>query len=175
MPPVAFVGITTDVFLNFAPVGGSKFPFQSCREAGTASSSKTTVQNNLDNLIRCHLGKYPAKGLITIRSNIFINIFRIDHTAVTQGNPVLLFIKVCFCKGFYALICQCLIINKTFDNTAFEQVFFNDLRNIFFLYHGIENGFRINNHDRPESTQTMTSGLYNGYLFGQSLFIKFSF
>ena len=147
---VALIGITADVFLNLSPIGGGKFPFQSRRETGAAAASESAVQNDLNDFIRCHPGQHPSQGFIAAGTDIFIDVFRVDNTAVSQCDTVLFFIKVRFRKGFNALIGQCLIINKTFDHTAFKEMFTDNFRNILFLHHGIEYRIRINDHNRSQ-------------------------
>ena len=52
---VALVGVTTDILL-VCIVALSQLPLESGRETGAAAASQTAVQQNLDYIVRSHLG-----------------------------------------------------------------------------------------------------------------------
>ena len=85
---VAFVGVTANVFL-ISVITGSEFPFKTGRETGTAASAKTGIKYGLDNFGRCHFGKSLAECCVTIVSDILVDVFGVDYTAVAKSNTML--------------------------------------------------------------------------------------
>ena len=55
---------------------------------------RPAVKEGLDHIVRSHLGENLAQGLIAAGSDVLIDIFRVDDTAVAQGNTVLFLIEV---------------------------------------------------------------------------------
>lgn len=136
MLPVAFVGITAYIFL----VGilnniSCKLPLHTCRETAAASSSETAVEDCLDNIVRSHFSQDFCQSLIAAFSDIFVYIFRINNTAVSESNTVLFFIECCILKRLDTVVCYSFLIYQSCNNTAFEEMFFNDFRDIFNLNH----------------------------------------
>ena len=167
-PRIPLVRVAADILL-IRPIGRCEFPFQSGGKTGASSASQAAVQQDLDHIFRLFLCQHNAKSLIATGSYVFFNIFRVDHTAVSQSNPVLFFIKirliersdfVCFC---------CLFIEKAGHNSSFQKMFRHDLRNVVFLQHGIKGSFRIYDHNRSQGAQAETTGLYHADFLGKSL------
>ena len=80
---VSFIRITAYIFLYFSTIAGSELPFQAGGEACTSTSTDAAVQNSLDDLIRRHLRQHLAQRFITVSGNVLLDVFRIDHAAVT--------------------------------------------------------------------------------------------
>ena len=86
---VALVRITYDIFFFFLLVCG-KLPFYAGRKSTAASSAKTCVFHGFNDIFRFHFGQNLAQGLITAVSDVFVNVFRINPTAVSKSNTHLL-------------------------------------------------------------------------------------
>ena len=101
---VALIGVAADVLLHVAAVAGSELPLHAGRETCAAAAADAGIQHRLNDLVGGHLGQHLAQPLIAAASNVFINIFRIDHAAVAQGDANLLFIKRCICQSGHGSI-----------------------------------------------------------------------
>ena len=115
---VAFIGVTTDIFL-FINTFGCKFPLKPRRESAAAAASQPRLLYCFDNVLRLHFGKHLCKRLITVERNTFLNFFGIYNAAVTQCNTMLLFIEWNIVKRFYcSVLGNCFRINKPLNNSA---------------------------------------------------------
>ena len=173
---VAFVSVTAYIFLiGIRNDSSGEFPLHTCGESTAATASQTGIQNCLDNIFRLHFVYYFCKSFIAVSCDIFVNIFGIDDTAVSQSNTVLLLVETCFVQGLDSLVSYCFIIEQFLDRIAFDQMFFHNLRHMLCLDSGIERAFRIDNHNRAKGTQTETAGLDNLNFFLQTIGDKFLF
>src|SRR5699024_7005680 len=78
-PRVALVRVAADIFL-VRLVGRRELPFQARGESGAAASPKAAVQQDLDHVLRRLLREHDAQRLIAAGSDVFLDIFRVDHT-----------------------------------------------------------------------------------------------
>ena len=85
---------------------------------------------------------------------------------------MLLFVEVGVYERLNASLGNGLLIQKTGYYTALQQMFRYNLRNIFYLNHGVEAGIRIDNHNRSQSTEAMAPGLDDGNLVLQAGFLN---
>ena len=155
---VTFVCVTNNVFLIRNAIC-CKLPFATGGETAAATTAQTGCKDFIDNLLRSHFGKNLTKGHVTVYSDVFFNLFGIDDTTVAERNSLLLLIEGSFSKGVnFNLV---FVINESVNDSTFEQMFGNDLRNIFDFYVGVESAFWIYHHDRAESAKTEATSLYN--------------
>ena len=170
---VTFVCVTANILCDaLASVTGSELPLHTCRESAAATATKTGLNDFFDDLIRISLlGKDLTKSLITVMSDILINIFRVDVTAVTKSDTHLLLKEV-------AVICRSLLgslgtivlrSHETLYITALKKVLANDLCNILRCYAIVHNAFRIDNYDRTLGAKAEASCLNYFYFFFKSL------
>ena len=108
---VALVSVAADILL-ICLVCCRKFPLQASRESCSATSAKSAVQDHLDHFFRLHRGKNRAKRFISARTDIFLDILRIDHAAVAKRDSVLLLIKLGFLKRKHLFILNRLLIQE---------------------------------------------------------------
>ena len=114
---VTLICVTADVFLvSFILLG--QFPFETGWESAAAASAQAGVDQALDDIVRSHLGKDLAQGLIAAGSDVLFNDFRVDDAAVTQGNAVLFFVEICVDEGLDAGWSNGLLIEKTSNDTS---------------------------------------------------------
>ena len=171
---VALVGVTAYILLICVLDKVScKLPLLTCGESAAASATQTRIKNYLNYIIGCHCLEHLSECLITVSSDIFIDTFGIDYTAVSQCDSVLLFIEVGFLERLYLVFCDCFIVYKTCNDTSLEQMLRNDFRNIFFLNHRVECTLRINDHNRTERTQTETSCADYHNFVGKTVLVDF--
>ena len=165
---ISFVCVAADILL-IRLICRRELPLQAGGETGAASASQTAVQQDLDHIFRLFLCQHNAKSLVATGSYVFFNIFRVDHTAVSQSNPVLFFIKIRLIERSNFVCFCCLFIEQAGHNSSFQKMFRHDLRNVILLYHGIKSTFRIYNHNRSQSAQAETAGLYHADFLGKPL------
>jgi len=131
---VAFVCVTANILLTavFYEVS-CKLPFLTCGEARTASSAKSTVKDSFYNLVGSHFGKNLTECLISVCTYVLFNVFRVNNTAVTKSNSLLLLVEACVCKSNCFLVNNffaCISVNKSFNNSSFKEMFFYNFRYI---------------------------------------------
>ena len=117
---VAFVGITTDIFLLIYRVS-RKLPLQPGWKSAAASAAQSGIFYSIYNFLRLHLGKRFTQSFVSVSCYIFINIFRIDNTTVSQSYTVLFFIKINFIQRLYfvSALMYRLIIQKSLHYSTF--------------------------------------------------------
>ncbi len=89
---ITFISVAADIF-EISHCIGRKLPLEARREACSATSSKAGCLYLINNLLRCHLCEYFRQCHIAIRTNILINILRINYATVPQCNSLLLLVK----------------------------------------------------------------------------------
>jgi hypothetical protein len=90
---VAFVGVAADIFL-ICGISLCEHPLASCREACAAAAAKSRIKKDFNDVIRGHFRQNFSECLIAARSDVFIDILRVDDTAVPKGDTMLLLIEV---------------------------------------------------------------------------------
>ena len=111
--------------------------------------------------------------LITVYGNIFLDVFGINNTAVSQSDSELLLIEVGFGQGN-----DCIVVNNGFliqkitTDNAVSEVFLNNTLYAFRVDLGIEITLGINDHDRAERTQTEAAGAYNENLVFKTILFQ---
>ena len=170
---VTFVGVTANILGDaLSSVTGSKLPFKASRESAAATATETGINDFLDYSIRISLlCKDLTKSLITIMSDILIDIFRVDVTAVAESNTHLLLEEVAvICRSFFSCLSTIVLrSHETLYVTALQEVLANDLSNILRSYAIIHNTFRIDYNDRTLGAKAEASCLNYFYFFFKSL------
>ena len=73
--------------------GTGKLPLLTGGETGTAAAAQAGIQHFLADLFGSHFGQGLSQGLITVKGDIFVDVFGIDHTAVPQCDALLLLVE----------------------------------------------------------------------------------
>ena len=68
-----------------------------------------------------------------------------------------------------------ILVNKSFNDTAFEKMLGNDLRNILLLDTAVESAFGINDNNGAEGAQTEAACLNDLDFFAETLLCKLRF
>ena len=173
-PGVALVSVAADVFLVGIVLFG-QLPLQAGGESAAASAPKAAVHQSLDHVVGSHLRQNLAQGLIAAGSDVFFDGFGVDDAAVAQSDAVLFLIKIRVDQSFDSSGGYRLLVQKPFYHTAFQQMLRHDLRNVLLLYHGVEGGVRIDDHNGTQGTEAVAAGLHNGHLVGKALFSQLFF
>jgi hypothetical protein len=115
---VTFVCVTADVF-DVVYRTFCEFPLHPCREASAPAPSQPGTLNDIDDLIRTEFGQAFAERSISVKRDIFINVFGIDQAAVPKSDTLLLLIKIYLVQRVNALLFSCAFLMKQFGhNTA---------------------------------------------------------
>jgi len=179
---VTFVGVAADILLICIgnEVSG-KLPLLTGGEAGAAAAAQTGIENDLDDLVRSHLGQNLTKSSIAVHSNILFDVLGIDNAAVTQGNTALGLIESSVIQRSASAVGSSLfldlfgniIVDQSLDDSTLEQMLGNDLRDILSGNFTIENTVGMNNDNGTESAQTEAAGLDDLYLFCKTMLFQF--
>ena len=115
---VALVGVAAHIFL-VCVVLLTELPLKTGWETRAAAAPESGIQKGLDYIVRSHLREHLAQCLVSACTYVFLNVFRIDDTAVAQGDTVLFFIKVSVNQRFDAAgWAYGLLVQKTCHHTA---------------------------------------------------------
>ena len=90
---VAFIGVADYIFLLSGRVA-AELPLAAGGKTSTASTSQPGIRDLADNLLRCHFKAGLPQRPITPASNIVIDFFRVDLSAVAQDDALLFFVEV---------------------------------------------------------------------------------
>ena len=90
---VALVRVADDIFL-IRLVHGGQLPLAAGWEAAAAAAAQPGILNHLNDLLRRVFCQALCKRLIAVVGDVFIDILRVDHAAVTQRHALLLFIEI---------------------------------------------------------------------------------
>ena len=175
---VALVRVTCNVLLDLATVARCELPLKTGGESAAATATQTGIQNGLDNLVGGHFAQSLLQCEVTVHSDILVNIFRVDHTAVTQRNSLLLLVEGGLAQGscLQLLLAACsvgLVVNQTLYDSTLLQMLGNDLGDVVKRDSGIEGAFGINDHDRTESAKTEATGQNDLDFLIQTLGLEF--
>ena len=91
---ISLVSVTANVLLISVRNDIScEFPLHTSRESAAASSAETGIEDSLDNVLGSHSCEDLAESLVALSAYVLVDILRIDNTAVSESNTVLLFIE----------------------------------------------------------------------------------
>ncbi len=150
----------------------AQFPLFPCGKACTTSSPQSGICNHFYNLARTHLGKGICKCPITVHHYIIFDLLGINKTLVPQYQQDLMFEEryifyVRNIRFFYRFFKQQLLVRS-----AFQEMFFDKIRNCFHLYFLIKDLFRIYCHDRSFRTKAVTTCRNYLYFILKPLFFQ---
>ena len=162
---IAFVGVTADVFDVAGGVFG-ELPFHAGGETAAASSSQSTRLYNVDDVLRSIFGKHFRKCLITVVSYVFVDIFGVDKSAVTESDAGLFLVELRIVEGLDRFLLHLfgIFIKKMGDYSALNNVFFDDFVDVFGFNVRVKSPFGINDYDRSAGAKSETTG-HNAFNF----------
>ena len=172
---VALVGVAADILL-IRLVGGGKSPLFTGGEAGAAAAAEAGGQDDVDDLLRRHLGQNLAQSGITVHRDVFIDVLRVDHAAVAERNALLRAVESGVVEGDVVLFDRKIAdvaVLKALDDTALQQVLFHDLRDVLLGNAAVEGSFGVNNDDGAQSAETEATGLNDLNFILQALGFQF--
>ena len=154
---VALVRVAADVLFLAGGIFG-ELPFPARREARAAAAAKAGLGDDVDNVLRGHFGQNFAECLVTVVSDVLLDLFGVDDAAVAERHTVLLFIEVGVVERLdVAVFPHRFLVQKAGDDAPFDDVFVDDLVYVFHLDLRIECAFGIDDHDRAERAQAEAS------------------
>ena len=166
---VAFVGVAAGILLlSFGSSG--KLPLTAGGESSAATAPQAGSQHQVDDFLGSHLGEHLAQSGIAVLGNVLVDILRVDHAAVAQGNTHLLGVERGFIQGLGGVVIyHGFLIQQPLDDTAFEKVLGNDLRHIFRSDTAIKSAFGVHHHDGTQRAQAKAAGANDVDFFFQAL------
>jgi len=162
---VTFVSIADHVLLACGLHGG-ELPLLACGEACATASAEARLQDFSSHLVRFHFKERLFKGLVAVAGYIFVNLIRVDHPAVAQHDTELFLVEmhpvdrdICFA--------HCCIIEKALNDTALDDMLFDNGFRIFRFDIHIECVLRQNLDNRTLFTETHAPSTHNLYIVHQ--------
>ena len=86
---IALVSVTYYILFFFLLIS-RKLPFYAGWETTAASAAKSRVLHSLNDVFWLHLCQNLRQRLVSAVSDVFVNVFRINPTAVSKSNTHLL-------------------------------------------------------------------------------------
>ena len=154
---VTFVGITYYV-LFACGLSFSEGPFFTGGEACTATAAETGIEDRLDNVLGSHGGDNLCESLIAVASDVFVDAFRVDNTAVTESDALLLCIEGSLVESEDVGALYGFAVKELANGITANEMLGNDFVHIFGLNLAVEGAFGVNDHDRAECAKTETTG-----------------
>jgi hypothetical protein len=169
---VSLVGVTDDIF--DVPLGlAGQIPLEPCGETGPAAAPEPGDLYLFDDLFGSPGKKNFFKARITFPGDVFIDIFRIDHTAVAEHDPELLLIELDVFDGGSLVFGVFFPVEEPGDFPAFDDLLGDDLAGVFGFYSHIEGFFRKYLDDGALLAKTETAGFNDLNLLLDILLLRF--
>ena len=164
---VPFIGIADHIF-DISRSLGREFPFGSRRESRSTTTPQAGELHLLDHLFASHIEQGMGKSLVSTPGNVFIDLFRIDDSAIPEGDADLLAIERDFLVTGQLFVGIRHLVGESADDPSLDERFFNDRLDVPGLHLAVEDPLGIDDHDRSHGTEAPTSCLYDTDLFFQS-------
>ena len=149
---VALVGVAADILFALGTHG--KLPLEAGGEACAAAASEAGGQNLFLNLLGSHFGEHLGQGLVAVKGDILVDVLGIDYAAVAQNHALLLLIEVDLVQRLDFFGGIFVLVQKTGDHAALDQVLGHDLVDVLKLYVAVERAFGINDDHGASRAQT---------------------
>ncbi len=147
---VALVCVTSNVLY----IAGSilcEHPLSAGGEACTAASSDTGIENFLNYLIGSHGGQCLIQCLITVGSDILLDILGVDNAAVSQSDSLLLSVEVCLIQRYDGtVLVNSLLIQQILADLTVHEMLVNDPLDALGSSLCIESTLRVNDNNGSE-------------------------
>ena len=168
---VTLVSVADDVFL-VGSVLGAELPFQTSGEASTATAAETGFLDKVDGGGGVVLFENAGQCLVTITCDVFVNVFGIDETAVTQGDTHLFLVEAHVLGVGDVLLVLGVLIEQALHLTAFDDVLVDDFEGVFGLHLGVEGVVGKNLHDGAFLAEAEATGGHDLNIVGKVLFLQ---
>ena len=169
-PGVPFVSVADHV--SRIPVGflaGSPFP-RGGKPAPPAPPQPGLFHGG-DDLLGGHGCQSLAQGGVSAVGDVLPDIGGVDPPVVPEGDADLVFIERNLVVTGDLLLALGVLVEQTFDRVPLDQGLSHDLRRIFDRDPLVENLLRVNGHQGTPLAEPVASGLFQGYLPIQPLFL----
>jgi hypothetical protein len=143
---VTLVSIT-DYILYRTRRFAAELPLQAGGEASTTTTSQTGAFYLINYLLRGHLKQHVAQGLVTTYGNVVFYPLRVDVTAITKDNTLLLLIEVYIPIIRYCLTVNGVLIKKMCYWLSITKVRLDNLWDIINANVSIKDTFRFNDNN----------------------------
>ena len=110
---------------------------------------------------RLHFGQDLGERGVAVKSDVFVDIFGVDHAAVAQHHALLLFVEL----DLVQLFDMAGLLNRpgeqqALNDAALDQVLFYDLVYIRGLDAAVKRAFGVHDDHRPGLAQAEAAGLH---------------
>ena len=139
---VALVGVADHVLL-VSLGGGGKLPLLARGEARAAAAAQTGLEHLVDDLFGGHLGEDLGQGLVAVKGDVLVDVFRVDHAAVAQRQAHLGTVEVDVVQGDMLLLIGLFLVDQVLHHAALKQVLGYDLVHIVGTDAAVEGALRI--------------------------------
>ena len=156
---VAFVSIAGHILLVADRVVG-ELPLQAGGESAAAAAAQTGLEDFINDFLTGHGGQRLFQSTVAVHGQVFINVLRIDHAAVAQGNTVLMLVEVDVFQSLVGILLMSGMVgvHEMLNLAALEQVLADDLVHIFRLDAAVEGAVRVHDNHRAGFAQTEATG-----------------
>ena len=168
---VTLVGVHANVLHVTLCVLG-ELPLQTGGETCTATATQTATFHHVNNLLGGHGGQHLNQSLIAVQSNILVDIFGVDHTAVTQSNTLLLLVELGVRQTMSVLTGITLHVQQTLYQLALDDMLVQNFFCILSLHLGIEGAVGIDDHDGACGTKTETTRHHDFHVVLKTLLLN---
>ena len=127
---VTLVGVADYIFLLAYAALGCDFPLKSGRETCAATATETGLLDFLNYLGGSHFSEALSESGIPVAGNGFLNVLRIDETAVAESYTELLLVELHMRGVRNALLGVRCHIKETLNFAALDDVLFDDFLGI---------------------------------------------
>ena len=168
---VALVGVAADVLLFAGRIFG-ELPLPARGEARAAAAAQAGLGDDVDDVLRGHLGQHFAERLVAVVGDVLLDLFGVDDAAVAQRHAVLFFIEVGIVERLdVAVLADRLLIQKAGDDAALDDVLVDDFVHVLHLHLRVEGAFGVDDHDGAERAQAEAARFGDVHLVFQPLLL----
>ncbi|OQC18537.1 MAG: hypothetical protein BWX70_03487 [Verrucomicrobia bacterium ADurb.Bin070] len=164
---VALVGVADHVLLP-GGLHGRERPLLAGGEARAAAAAQAGLRDLINHILWLHFEEHLFKRLVAVAGDVFVDLIRVDHAAVTQHDAKLLLVEVDALDADVDLALV-LVVEQAGDHAAFDDVLFDDDRRVLGFDLDIEGVLRQDLDDRALLAEAQAAGAHDLHLIDQAV------
>ncbi|OPY89467.1 MAG: hypothetical protein A4E73_03045 [Syntrophaceae bacterium PtaU1.Bin231] len=170
-PGVPFIGVAEHIF-NIAGGALGELPLETRWEPAATTAAQAGFEDFLDDLFGGHFGKGLGQSGVAVPGNVFLDVFRIDETAVAQHPEILQGEEGDFLHGGDSLFLAGFLIEEPLEGATLYKVFLDEFGDVLRLDVHIDDALGIYDHDRTHGAETVAARLNNLDFIGKVALIE---